>query len=722
MKKLLILALALLAGHASFAQEGEQEIEEKVKKLIEQLHSERKLDAVKSAVEELAKIGKPAVEPLIEALGHTDYGIRSYAADILGTIGDKRAVQFLLKALKDRDESVRYSAADALGKLRDEKAVEPLIKALQDEYPAVRKAALLALIATGKPAIKPLAAALKHEEEEVRISAAIALGEIKDKSALDPLIETGLKNESWWVRYCAAEALLAIGDKKAIDPLIETLKDKVWQVRHCVAEVLGDMGDKKAVEALRKLWEEDKNTLVRLNAAYALGAIAADAQAIEYLVKSLEEEDKTILRCSCKALKKLGRLAVKSLKKAMKHENKFVRQLSEAVLSDIAVLTANNFLDSDKKGRAKAEQTLIEIGPLAVRSLLLIHSGSGYASVVAIRKIGDKAIEPLLKLFTVEKEELVLSEAAWVLANLDGGKAEKPLRELWEKDKRKRVRFGAAKGLAIVAKDPEAIKFLIGAVKDKELYFAGYAAEMFKAIGSAAVEPLIKALKETDPATISVAAAALGMIGDKRAIKPLIMLLKNKNPDLCFSVAMALVRFRKEAVEPLVKAFREQGPEVRRYAALALGNIGQGASEHMMAMLKDKDASIRSHAIGVLGMLREKKAYDSFIAALGDEDAEVRMSAAWALRKLADKRAFEPLASLLKDKDERVRVSAGLALAKMGDRRAVEPLIEALKSEKKIGVRPIKEEAAHALQALTKQDFGTDYEKWKEWYEKGRGK
>ena len=124
----------------------------------------------------------------------------------------------------------------------------------------------------------------------------------------------------------------------------------------------------------------------------------------------------------------------------------------------------------------------------------------------------------------------------------------------------------------------------------------------------------------------------------------------------------------------------------------------------------------------IRGMLREKKAYDAFVAALGDKDAQVRMSAAWALGKLKDKRAVEPLASILKDKDEKVRVSAALALAKLGDKRAIEPLIEALKSKDKIGERYIKTEAALALRALTDQKLGDDYDKWKEWYEKGRGK
>ena len=90
----------------------------------------------------LEKIGKPAVDLLIQTLRHEDIefmlemgefnsideaegyyypsDVQSFAAEALGNIGDTRAVEPLIKALEDDDEDIRKAAADALKKLGHE--------------------------------------------------------------------------------------------------------------------------------------------------------------------------------------------------------------------------------------------------------------------------------------------------------------------------------------------------------------------------------------------------------------------------------------------------------------------------------------------------------------------------------------------------------------------------------------------------------------------------
>jgi HEAT repeat protein len=75
-------------------------------------------------VRAVARIGKDAVSPLIEALKHADVPIRAGSAEALGRIGPeaKRAVPHLL-ALRDnenQDASVRHAAAEALKRLDPE--------------------------------------------------------------------------------------------------------------------------------------------------------------------------------------------------------------------------------------------------------------------------------------------------------------------------------------------------------------------------------------------------------------------------------------------------------------------------------------------------------------------------------------------------------------------------------------------------------------------------
>jgi HEAT repeat protein len=76
---------------------------------------------------------KKDVKGLIKALGdEKDSEVRGNAAQALGTIGDARAVEPLIRALGDSDWRVLWNAARALGKIGDPQAVEPLILLLRD--------------------------------------------------------------------------------------------------------------------------------------------------------------------------------------------------------------------------------------------------------------------------------------------------------------------------------------------------------------------------------------------------------------------------------------------------------------------------------------------------------------------------------------------------------------------------------------------------------------
>jgi HEAT repeat protein len=73
--------------------------------------------SVVKMLDALVKIGPPAVEPLIGVLKDENACMRSFAAEGLGELGDKRAVEPLVAVLKDEDEEVRRSATEALRKL-----------------------------------------------------------------------------------------------------------------------------------------------------------------------------------------------------------------------------------------------------------------------------------------------------------------------------------------------------------------------------------------------------------------------------------------------------------------------------------------------------------------------------------------------------------------------------------------------------------------------------
>ena len=90
-------------------------------------------------------------------------------------------------------------------------------------------------------------------------------------------------------------------------------------------------------------------------------------------------------------------------------------------------------------------------------------------------------------------------------------------------------------------------------------------------IGTAAVEPLIAALKDKD--CFYRVAMILEAIGDHRAVEPLIQVLKDRNFPSSRAAIEALGKLGDiRAVEPLLTLFNEE-KNLRSLIATALGNI-----------------------------------------------------------------------------------------------------------------------------------------------------
>lgn len=175
------------------------------------------------AAEALGQIGSPAVEALIPLLQNNDFEVRKETANALGNARDTRAVDPLISALQDNDPSVRWYAARALGNLRNPRALLPLIALLQDDTPAVRETVIEALVIfEDARAVAPLVSALDDREWDIRFQASQALVKF-GPSSVEALI-SALKNQSANVRYWASRALADIDDARSLEPLLSALK------------------------------------------------------------------------------------------------------------------------------------------------------------------------------------------------------------------------------------------------------------------------------------------------------------------------------------------------------------------------------------------------------------------------------------------------------------------------------------------------------------------
>lgn len=222
-------------------------------------------------------------------------------------------------------------------------------------------------------------------------------------------------------------------------------------------------------------------------------------------------------------------------------------------------------------------------------------------------------------------------------------------------------------------------------------------------IGQPAILALIKALKcrnYTDHRELSKregAAITLGMIGDEKAVEPLIACLEYGPLSPGAIIALGEIGDVR-AVEPLLKKLilpipdEAEGP--MQEIIQALGHIGdERAVETLIRILLDRSGSnylfpveCRELAAAALADVGDKMAVDPLIEALSDEIDFIRRSAARCLGRIGDERAVEPLIKALSDKKnqkkmyglsdkpDRVRDEVAQALEKIGTNRALKAL------------------------------------------------
>ena len=159
------------------------------------------------------------MDDLIKNLKIGDVEVRKEAAEEIGKSKDVKGIEPLIDAFNDENPKVRFQSAKSLGMI-GKPAIEPLINALRsDESENIKKYATLALKDIGDASVvDTLILVLEDKSFAVRKFAAKALGEMGDLKAVDPLIET-LDDEDWGVKMAVLKALGDLGDEKAIDPI-----------------------------------------------------------------------------------------------------------------------------------------------------------------------------------------------------------------------------------------------------------------------------------------------------------------------------------------------------------------------------------------------------------------------------------------------------------------------------------------------------------------------
>ncbi len=203
------------------------------------------------------------------------------------------AILPLINLLSDPVIEVAHRAAIALGQLGSRQAVEPLIRTLQSPDKLIRWSVIEALgQLADERAIPSLLIALQDPELHIGEATGVALVKI-GAPALFPIIRLipTIPPETLTPRILVAAVLGELADRRAVSSLVTLLGDTNENVRATAATALGNLEDTQGVEPLISALD-DPNTDVRSNAAIALGRLGDSRAlpALEILQKADDNE------------------------------------------------------------------------------------------------------------------------------------------------------------------------------------------------------------------------------------------------------------------------------------------------------------------------------------------------------------------------------------------------------------------------------------------------
>jgi HEAT repeat protein len=221
-----------------------------------------------------------------------------------------------------------------------------------------------------------------------------------------------------------------------------------------------------------------------------------------------------------------------------------------------------------------------------------------------------------------------------------------------------------------------------------------------------AVAPLVTMLKEAPhsngKARIWWTSEALAKIGGKETIESLIALLENKNETVRRAAARALGSIGdKQALIPLIALMKaRKGQSTTADAIYALGQLAdKEATKPIVGVLSDKKApmQLRHRAADALGRIGDKSAINALHAAMEEPDLYMRAAAAESLALMDDAIGIKALLELLHHKNWGIRVKMVCALGLIGDRKYVPEVLQILKNDEK-GI--VRAEAAKTLSKI----------------------
>ena len=422
-------------------------------KLIHQLKTGRQVqklktaadhdeDTLRSAKDELVRMGEPSLEPVFECLSHGE--ARGHAIEILDRLLGETTLGHYLEALRSPNPAVVSGVSQVLSRspnydptrlvalLSDpsfhKSVIESILWARVEAIPARRLILLVPEVSkdaravvfrllekvADKDAVDDLIDLVGHEDWWVRQAVGRLLGEFNEPNAKKSLIRLA-KDSQKAVRLQAVESLHKLRDPMAIAALADRLRDDDLKVQSAAIDALVDLADANAVPHLLNVLK-DESEYARRAAVEVLNEVANN-EAIYDLVRALRDEDWWVRVRAADALGSLGGdKVVEGVIGLLQDPDDFLRRYGIEILNAVPSTKAVEHLiralnDADWWVRERAIDALAKTGDTrAVDPLLDLLRADATAAPHCVRALGilgdPRAVEPLTRLVHSENTEI----------------------------------------------------------------------------------------------------------------------------------------------------------------------------------------------------------------------------------------------------------------------------------------------------------------------------
>jgi HEAT repeat protein len=197
--------------------------------------------------------------------------------------------------------------------------------------------------------------------------------------------------------------------------------------------------------------------------------------------------------------------------------------------------------------------------------------------------------------------------------------------------------------------------------------------------GEEALEALHACLASPESAIQIEALSSLEKIASPRSIPHLMELRHHPNQTIRAKAASALGSLGGTAVPHLTPLLKEDDPEVVRFGVRALGEAGaQQAADQILPLVSHSDDHLRRSAVLALARIGNPDTLDTLLDLMTSSDVFARTLITGHMWQFEDQRVVEALLNALDDPDSQVRANAAYDLGRMKENSAVERLIEML--------------------------------------------